>query len=83
MPYYTRDPKRDHNFDNHPNDGFSLHGLQLQVWGWAEAISLVLGGSRVPEWAYGLGMCGLSIGWYAGIRLGKQRVGGRCIGFRV
>ena len=20
MPYYNRDPKRDHNFDNHPND---------------------------------------------------------------
>ena len=22
MPYYNRDPKRDHNFDNHPYVGF-------------------------------------------------------------
>ena len=23
MPYYIRDPKRDHNFDNHPSGGLS------------------------------------------------------------
>ena len=22
MPYYTRDPKRDHNFDNHPYESY-------------------------------------------------------------
>ena len=27
MPYYIRDPKRDHNFDNHP------HGFMLLVVG--------------------------------------------------
>ena len=25
MPYYNRDPKRDHNFDNHPPGRNSLH----------------------------------------------------------
>ena len=24
MPYYNRDPKRDHNFDNHPHWGFRI-----------------------------------------------------------
>ena len=24
MPYYNRDPKKDHNFDNHP-DGRPMH----------------------------------------------------------
>ena len=27
MPYYNRDPKRDHNFDNHPNGGLGFKGL--------------------------------------------------------
>ena len=24
MPYYNRDPKRDHNFDNHPNQAIIM-----------------------------------------------------------
>ena len=26
MPYYNKDPKRDHNFDNHPY-GFGVKGV--------------------------------------------------------
>ena len=35
MPYYNRDPKRDHNFDNHPYDWGSCEvGLFfLKAWG--------------------------------------------------
>ena len=29
MPYYNRDPKRDHNFDNHPS-GFWVQGLGFE-----------------------------------------------------
>ena len=44
MPYYNRDPKRDHNFDNHPHDcrvqsfGFRILGFGFQ---------LLLGGREV------------------------------------
>ena len=39
VPYYIRDPKRDHNFDNHPNTiteepwglGFGAAGLGFRV----------------------------------------------------
>ena len=27
MPYYNRDPERDHNFDNHPYIWFRVWGL--------------------------------------------------------
>ena len=30
MPYYNRDPKRDHHFDNHPYRG---HGVMLEYIG--------------------------------------------------
>ena len=43
MPYYNRDPKRDHNFDNHPCvagvpgrqilQGFSQVLVSFGVWG--------------------------------------------------
>ena len=29
MPYYNRDPKRDHNFDNHP--GIRVESLGIEV----------------------------------------------------
>ena len=28
MPYYNRDPKRDHNFDNHPHERNGLSGFE-------------------------------------------------------
>ena len=31
MPYYNRDPKRDHNFDNHPSRSPSQAELPVQV----------------------------------------------------
>ena len=30
MPYYNRDPKRDHNFDNHPYGSFRELGIPLK-----------------------------------------------------
>ena len=33
MPYYNRDPKRDHNFDNHPRAVCMLWGFQSNVAG--------------------------------------------------
>ena len=41
MPYHSRDPKRDHNFDNHP------YGV---VWGiYYEGAGGVLGGTVSSE----------------------------------
>ena len=31
VPYYAENPKRDHNFDNHPNDGFKLARQSLMA----------------------------------------------------
>ena len=34
MPYYNKDPKKDHNFDNHPNGdptGGVLEDVELQA----------------------------------------------------
>ena len=41
MPYYNRDPKRDHNFDNHP---WEFHGILFgtSLWQfWRESQALV------------------------------------------
>ena len=49
MPYYTRDPKRDHNFDNHPfREGYpnTYH---------KDRIYLIYDDSRGPDFFKGVG----------------------------
>ena len=42
VPYYNRDPKRDHNFDNHPNIVFSPTTFLLRLVG--------IGGNAFKGW---------------------------------
>ena len=57
MPYYNRDPKRAHNFDNHPygikgsrsrvcTSGFRVLGLGLGVLGWCTNLESLLGNTE-------------------------------------
>ena len=32
MPYYDRDPKRDHNFENHPHECESVWDGSMTMW---------------------------------------------------
>ena len=44
MPYYNRDPKRDHNLDNHSYDSYKV--LMLRGWGCQNLIIIRLGGGE-------------------------------------
>ena len=46
MPYYNRDPKRDHNFDNHPSVGFKPLYFRLSDFFLVASTLWVCGGRR-------------------------------------
>ena len=48
MPYYNRDPKRDHNFDNHPFEVHLGSGIMRCGWGVQDGVGFLKGlGFRV------------------------------------
>ena len=52
MPYYNRDPKRDHNFDNHPYVSLWVRKWELQLGG-VRVQSRLWEGLRLQGWGFG------------------------------
>ena len=70
MPYYNRDPKKDHNFDSHPygsTTGFPLRAPDLGAV--ACVLPLLLG-----FWVWGLGL-GFRNGGFWGLGYNWESVG--------
>ena len=49
MLYYNRDPKRDHNFDNHPHAGAGSFGTAAAQGFGAEAVGWRVEGSALES----------------------------------
>ena len=57
MPYYNRDPKRDHNFDNHPYQGLGQGGYGFM----AEGLGLMAEGLGFMSEGLGFRVYGLGL----------------------